>query len=97
MWKTIKDILLFSILFFTFWIRIQGVERIPSGQFTEIDAYLYQRQSDQIAEQGYLPSRDMNRWLPHGRDNKQLLPFYAYAIAYTHKAVAWLFPELTRY
>ena len=73
------------------------MERIPTGQFTEIDAYHYQRQSDLIAEQGYLPARDMNRWLPHGRDNKQLLPFYAYAIAYTHKAVAWLFPELTRY
>ena len=97
MWKTITDILLFSVIFFALWIRIQGVERIPTGQFTEIDAYHYQRQSDLIAEQGYLPARDMNRWLPHGRDNKQLLPFYAYAIAYTHKAVAWLFPELTRY
>ena len=106
LWKTIskrpyfKSIiigtLLISIAFLSLWIRIQGVERLPEGQFTEHDAYLYQWQSKTISEAGHLPPRDMSRWLPNGRDNGQLLSIYSYAIAYIHKAVAWVFP-LTHY
>ena len=88
--KTLTGPLLLGILFLTFWIRIQGLERLPAGQFTENDAYLYHWQAGIIAEQGRLPARDMSRWLPIGRDNGQLLPFYAYALAYTHKAFPWL-------
>lgn len=33
--------LLLGILGLTFWIRTQGIERIPDGQFTSNDAYLY--------------------------------------------------------
>ncbi len=65
------------------------MERIPDGQFTGNDAYLYYKQAQTIAEQGYLPARDMDRWLPLGRDNTQLLSLYAYAIAYTHKVFPW--------
>ena len=83
--KTLTGLLLFCILFLTFWIRIQGVERIPNGRFTENDAYLYHWQANIIAEHGKLPARDMHRWLTRGRDNTQLLSLYAYAIAYTHK------------
>lgn len=79
----------FGLLCLTFWIRIQGVDRIPEGQFTGNDAYLYYRQAETIAEQGYLPARDMNRWLPLGRDNGQLLSLFSYAIAYTHKVFPW--------
>lgn len=88
--KTLTGALLLSILFLTFWIRIQGVERLPAGQFTENDAYLYHWQAGIIAEQGGIPARDMHRWLPLGRDNRQLLSIYAYALAYTHKAFPWL-------
>lgn len=88
--------LLFGIAFLTFWIRIQGVDRLPEGQFTEHDAYLYQWQSKTISEMGHLPPRDMSRWLPNGRDNGQLLSIYSYAIAYIHKTLAWAFP-LTHY
>ena len=88
--KTLTGPLLLGILFLTFWIRIQGLERLPAGQFTENDAYLYHWQAGIIAEQGRLPARDMSRWLPIGRDNGQLLPLYAYALAYTHKAFPWL-------
>jgi len=88
--QIIVGVLLLSILFFTFWIRIQGAERLPAGQFTENDAYLYHWQAGIIAEQGGLLARDMSRWLPIGRDNGQLLPLYAYALAYTHKAFPWL-------
>lgn len=87
--KTLTGVLFFSFVFLTFWIRIQGVDRLPEGQFTENDAYLYYKQSETIAEQGFLPARDMDRWLPLGRDNRQLLPLYAYAIAYTQKLFPW--------
>ena len=82
-------LILLGLLCLTFYIRIQGVERLPDGQFTENDAYLYYKQAETITEQGYLPARDMDRWLPLGRDNQQLLSLYAYAIAYTHKVFPW--------
>ena len=95
--KILTYSLLLCLMFFTFWIRIQGVERLPAGQFTENDAFFYQWMADKIAEHGTLPSRDMHRWLPLGRDNGQLLPLYSYAIAYAHKTLVWIFPALTRY
>ena len=88
--KVVTYTLLACLLLLTFWIRIQGVERIPDGQFTETDAYLYYKQAQTITEQGHLPARDMQRWLPLGRDNGQLLSLYAYALAYTHKVFPWL-------
>ena len=78
-----------GIMLLAFWIRIQGTEHLPTGQFTEHDAYLYHWQAGIIAEQGHLPDRDMHRWLPLGRDNTQLLSLYAYAIAYLYKAFPW--------
>jgi asparagine N-glycosylation enzyme membrane subunit Stt3 len=83
-------LILAGLLFLTFYIRIQGVERIPDGQFTGNDAYLFYKHAQTIAEQGYLPARDMDRWLPLGRDNGQFLSLYAYAIAYTHKIFPWV-------
>ncbi|MDE0396214.1 MAG: hypothetical protein OXL96_00260 [Candidatus Poribacteria bacterium] len=82
-------LILLGLLCLTFLIRIQGVDRIPDGQFTGNDAYLYYRQAQTIAEQGSLPARDMDRWLPLGRDNQQLLPLFSYVIAYTHKVFPW--------
>ena len=76
---------------------MQGVSRLPHGQFTSNDAYLFAGQAQEIAERGVLPARDMRRWLPHGRDNGQLFPLYAYAIAYTHKTIGWVSPKLTLY
>ena len=105
LWKTLKvnfkhiltGALLLGILFLAFWIRVQGRDTIPDRQFTETDAYLYYSQADTIVKQGYLPAKDMDRWLPLGRDNRQLLPLYSYAIAYTHKVLDWIFPRLTLY
>ncbi|MCG9133855.1 hypothetical protein J5I95_19475 [Candidatus Poribacteria bacterium] len=82
--------LLLGIQLLTFYIRIQGVEHIPEGQFTETDSYLYHWQANIIAENGKLPARDMDRWLPLGRDNTQLLSLYPYVLAYTHKLLPWL-------
>ena len=88
---------LIAVLFLTFWIRIQGVDRIPDEQFTGVDPYLYRWQALTVSDKGYLPARDMHRWYPLGRDNGQLLSLFSYVIAYTHKAVGWIFPKLTLY
>lgn len=92
-----QKILLCAIVLLACWIRVQGVNRLPDGQFTSNDAYLFAGQAKEIAEQGTLPARDMHRWLPNGRDNGQIFPLYAYAIAYTHKAIGWVSPKLTLY
>ena len=89
--------LLCVILFIGFWIRIQGVDTIPAGQFTETDAYLYYWQAQIVLENGQLPARDMHRWLPLGRDHGQSLNLYPHAIAYMHKAIAFMFSNVTLY
>ena len=93
----LKSFLLCAILCVAFWIRIQSVGTIPEGQFTGTDAYFHYWQAQTIAEHGTLPARDMHRWLPLGRDNGQLLNLYSYALAYTHKSVALVFPSVTLY
>ncbi len=92
-----QKILLCVILLLAFWIRIQGVERLPDNHFTSNDAYLYALQAQEIAEHGILPERDMRRWLPEGRENGQRLYLYAYGITYIHKSIGWIFPKLTLY
>lgn len=92
-----QKILLCAIVLLACWIRVQGTSRLPDGQFTSNDAYLFAGQAQEIAEQEVLPARDMRRWLPHGRDNGQIFPLYAYTIAYTHKAIGWISPKLTLY
>ncbi|MCY3742305.1 MAG: hypothetical protein OXH00_14920 [Candidatus Poribacteria bacterium] len=94
LWKSIGTYLVLGcILFLTFWIRIQGVENIPPGQFTENDAFLYASQVSEILKRRVLPPKDMHRWLPFGRDNQQLLSLYSYAIAYIHRLVGGGFPN----
>ena len=39
----------------------------------------------------------MHRWLPVGRDNRQFLSLYAYALAYTYKAITLFFHKVTFY
>lgn len=85
------------ILLLAFWIRVQGVERLPDGHLTETDAYFYYWQAQLISEHGHLPARDMHRWLPIGRDLGQTLNLYGYVLAYTHKAMAVVFPNVTLY
>lgn len=91
-------LLLFSsILFLALWIRIQGTDSIPTGQFVEIDGYFFYKQAQLIAEHGTLPDRDMSRWMPLGRDLTETLPFYSYLLAYSHKVIAIFFPQVTLY
>ena len=95
--KLIPWAFLGTILFIAFWIRIQGVSNIPSGQFTGNDPYLHYWQAQIVSKHGKLPARDMHRWLPLGRDYSQSLNAYAYGIAYTHKAITVLFPNVSLY
>jgi len=81
----------------TLLIRLQNTENIPTDRFTSNDAYLFAWQAQVISEHGTLPERDMHRWLPTGRDNKQFLPLWSYLIAYYHKAVGWISPLITLY
>ena len=90
-------LLLCVILFVAFWIRIQGVPNIPDGQFTGNDPYLYYWQAQIVSENGWLPARDMHRWLPIGRDLGQTLNAYSYAIAYTHKVITLIFRNVSLY
>lgn len=89
--------LLGTILLASFWIRIQGVDAIPDGQFTGNDPYLHYWQAQIVSEHGRLPTRDMHRWLPLGRDLGQSLNAYAYALAYTHKAITLIFRGVSLY
>lgn len=95
--KTVIGGLLLCLLLLAFWIRVQGVERLPDGQFTETDGYFYYWQASLISEHGHLPARDLHRWLPVGRDLGQTLNLYGYVLAYTHKAIAWIFPNIMLY
>lgn len=61
------SVIICTLLLLGFWIRIQGVAQIPEGQFYGTDPYLYAKQANQIAKLGSLPARDMQRWLPVGR------------------------------
>jgi len=88
---------LVSLLFLAFWIRLGDVGDIPDGQFTGNDGYFYYWQASLISEHGQLPARDMHRWLPLGRDLGQTLNLYGYVLAYTHKVIMWVFPNLTLY
>ena len=101
LWKSARVVLpwvlLGAILLVAFWIRIQGVPNIPEGQFTGNDPYVHYWQAQIVSEQGRLPARDMHRWLPLGRDYGQSLNAYAYGVAYTHKAITILFPNVSLY
>ena len=95
--KIFTVVLLVLLLCGTFLIRVQGTPHIPEGQFTSNDGYFYYWQAGLISEHGKLPGRDMHRWLPLGRDLGQTLNLYGYILAYTHKAVASVFPDITLY
>lgn len=79
--------LLMCILVLGVLTRISGVSSLPPGHWRSNDAYLYQSQAETIAEAGVLPAKDMHRWVPFGRDNRQLLSLYAYALSYTHTVI----------
>lgn len=89
--------LLLGILTLSFGVRTLDLERIPEEQFVSNDAYLYYWQAQTISEHGYLPAVDEHRWLPNGRDNGQLLPLYAYTLAYTYKVMKFFYSEVTLY
>ena len=90
-------VVILSISILAFVLRMLAVSNIPDGQFSGSDAYFYYDLAKDIEEQGHLPSIDRDRWVPQGRDLSQTLPFYSYALAYTHKAIGSVFPKFSVY
>ena len=90
-------VLIIGILCLAAFIRLQGVTNVPAGQLTGPDGYFYYWQAQLISEHGKLPERDMNRWLPFGRDLTQTLNLYGYVLAYAHIGIARIFPDVTLY
>ena len=80
---------------FSLWHRTRVNYEALDGRFTGNDAYLYYRQSERILEEGQLPKRDMERWLPLGRDQTLLHNLYSYVVAYSYRAARVFFPNLT--
>lgn len=95
--KLIAVVLIVSILCIAAFIRLQGTTNVPAGQLTGPDGYFYYWQARLISEHGKLPERDMNRWLPLGRDLTQTLNLYGYILAYAHIGIARIFPDITLY
>ena len=91
------SLILLALLFLSFWIRTQGVQHIPEGQFTANDAYLYYWNAQRITELGYLPDIDEHRWLPQGRDVSQTLAFYSYILVYVHTIIDFFFYGVSLY
>ena len=89
--------LFLTILFLGGWIRLQGLPNLPTGQFASNDAYLYYSHADTIMEEGTLPKVETHRWVPLGRDLRQTLHGYPYALAYAYKVIALFFPNVTLY
>ncbi|MDE0636937.1 MAG: hypothetical protein OXI43_13960 [Candidatus Poribacteria bacterium] len=93
----INGIVLVSIMCIAFLIRIQGASTLPDEMFTGADPYHYYRLAEIISDEGSVPARDMNRWLPLGRDLRQTLNLYPYMLAYTHKVISFVFKNVTLY
>ena len=69
---------------FSLWHRTQVSIEALDGRLTGNDAYLYFRQMERIVEEGKLPKRDMERWLPLGRNLSLSHNLYPYAVAHSH-------------
>ena len=84
-----------GVLILAGYLRMQGVATLAPGEFTETDAYLYAHQAQIVSDHGYLPDRDMRRWVPLGRDTRQSLNLYPIVMGYAHKGVQFLFPDVS--
>ncbi|RKU17074.1 hypothetical protein C6501_05020 [Candidatus Poribacteria bacterium] len=90
-------VLLILILIVGGRIRLQGLANIPTGQFASNDAFLYLAQAETIIKDGALPKVEMHRWVPLGRDLRETLSGYPYAIAYAYKVTKLFLPNVTIY
>lgn len=89
--------LLLILLFVGGRVRLQGLSNIPTGQFASNDAFLFYAQARTIVKDSALPKVEMHRWVPLGRDLRETLQGYPYAIAYAFKLIRFFFPNVTVY
>ena len=95
--KSLYWLIIIGILLIAFLIRVQGAKAFAPNLLASPDSYHYYWQAQIISEQGQLPARDMNRWLPFGRDLNQTLNFYSYILAYSYKGLRLVFPSISLY
>ncbi len=76
-------------------IRLQGLANIPTEQFASNDAFLYYSHAQTIVRDGTLPDVEMHRWVPLGRDLRETLNGYPYAIAYAYRLIRLFLPNVT--
>lgn len=93
---TITLFLCFSILL-GFSIRTLNLPQLKEKYLLEGDCYRFLRQADIIASKGRLPQIDPMRWQPMGRDLSTHLNLFSYALAYSHRLLQLIQPNLTIY
>ena len=77
--------------------RMQNRSDFRPPLFRGTDSYRFYRQAEIIVQQGQLPERDMDRWLPEGRNLRTHLNASSYLLAYLYRAAHRLAPRLTLY
>ena len=90
-------LLLFLIIAFGVFIRVQNRDALESPYLLGTDSYRYFRQTRQIVESGDLPHIDMMRNSPDGIENATTTPLYPYLLANAFAAAHTFFPDLTLY
>jgi asparagine N-glycosylation enzyme membrane subunit Stt3 len=79
------------------WLRLQAIPQLGGDYLYDTDSFRFYRQARIIDEQGALPERDMQRWLPIGRDLTTYLSLHSYLLAYATKTLRLLRPATTVY
>ena len=67
--------------------RLQSLPNLSGSHLLDTDSLRLYRQVLLILDRGSLPSVDMERWLPAGRDLTTYLSLSSYALAYACRAV----------
>lgn len=90
-------VLLFLIIAFGVFIRVQNKEALEDVSLLGPDSYRYFRQTRQIVETGNLPRIDIMRNTPSGIDNTTSTTLFPLLLAKTFAAIHTCFPSLKLY
>lgn len=87
--------LLFLIIAFGVFIRLQSRDALADQYLFGTDSYRYFRQARQIVESGNLPRIDTMRNAPSGFDTTTKATLFPFLLANTFAAAHSFFPNLT--